>query len=80
MKGGEAVFEYLVGSNTITCKNRVTGPILHINDKPLSLNKSTTIMSLIKVIGIDPAPSKNSTFFDGETFHSFCHKNLKGYL
>lgn len=25
----------------------------------------------MKIIGIDPAPGKNSTVFDGENFHSF---------
>lgn len=35
---------------------------------------------MIFVIGIDPAPSKKSTVFDGKEFHSFSHTKLKDYL
>lgn len=37
-------------------------------------------MTNVKVIGIDPAPSKKSTIFDGERFHEMHHIELKGFL
>lgn len=35
---------------------------------------------MIKVIGIDPAPTKKSTVYDGIEFQTFCYKKLKEYL
>lgn len=37
-------------------------------------------MSDIKVIGIDPAPSKKSTIYDGEKFEHKDYASLKKYL
>jgi len=35
---------------------------------------------MTKIIGIDPAPSKESTVYDGEIFHSLCFEELNNYL
>jgi len=35
---------------------------------------------MIKVIGVDPAPSKNSVLFDGKDFKSFKFEELKEYI
>lgn len=37
-------------------------------------------MTNFKVIGIDPAPSKKSTIFDGERFHEMNNIELKSFL
>ncbi len=34
----------------------------------------------MKVLGIDPAPSKNSVVFDGDTFKEFSPRELKDYI
>lgn len=34
----------------------------------------------MKVLGIDPAPSKNSIVFDGDIFREFTPRELKGYI
>ncbi len=34
----------------------------------------------IKIIGMDPAPSKGTCVFDGESFHHFSHDKLATYL
>lgn len=35
---------------------------------------------MTKIIGIDPAPSKKNTVYDGNDFHSYCYGGLKDFL